>query len=50
MPERIYYQDFHELITRINKSSIKYDADKITAAYEFADKAHGDQRRVSGVP
>lgn len=50
MPERIYYQDFHELITRIEKSSIKYDAEKITAAYEFADKAHGDQRRVSGVP
>lgn len=50
MPERIYYQDFHELITRIKNSSIKYDAKKITDAYEFADKAHGDQRRVSGVP
>ncbi len=50
MPERIYYQDFHELLTKINKSSIKYDSEKITRAYEFADKAHGDQRRVSGVP
>lgn len=50
MPERIYYQDFHELITKIEKSSIKYDSKKIQKAYEFADKAHGDQRRVSGVP
>ena len=50
MPERIYYQDFHELLTRIEKSAVKYDVEKITNAYEFADKAHGDQRRVSGVP
>ena len=50
MPERIYYQDFHELLTKLKKSSIKYDVKKIKNAYEFADKAHGDQRRVSGVP
>ncbi len=50
MPERIYYQDFHELTTKLNSSNIKYDIDKIISAYEFADKAHGDQRRVSGVP
>ncbi|MBR2714708.1 MAG: HD domain-containing protein, partial [Ruminococcus sp.] len=50
MPERIYYQDFHELTTRIKKSSHKYDEEKILKAYEFADAAHGDQRRVSGVP
>ncbi len=50
MPERIYYQDFYELMTRLKKSHINYDVEKITAAYEFADKAHGDQRRVSGVP
>ena len=50
MPERIYYQDFHELTVRIENNSTKYDFEKIKAAYEFADKAHGDQRRVSGVP
>ncbi|MDO4747735.1 MAG: bifunctional (p)ppGpp synthetase/guanosine-3',5'-bis(diphosphate) 3'-pyrophosphohydrolase [Eubacteriales bacterium] len=50
MPERVYYMDFHELLTRIKKSNIKYDIKKITTAYEFADQAHGDQRRVSGVP
>ncbi len=50
MPERIYYQDFHELTVRIKNNSTKYDFEKIQAAYEFADKAHGDQRRVSGVP
>lgn len=50
MPERVYYQDFHELTVRIQNNSTKYDYDKIKSAYEFADKAHGDQRRVSGVP
>lgn len=50
MPERIYYQDFHELTTRLDNSNVKYDVEKITSAYEFADKAHGNQRRVSGVP
>lgn len=50
MPERVYYQDFYELTSRIKKSNITYDYDKIKSAYEFADKAHGDQRRVSGVP
>ncbi len=50
MPERIYYQDFHELTVRIQNNTTKYDFEKIKAAYEFADKAHGDQRRVSGVP
>ncbi|MBQ6626634.1 MAG: bifunctional (p)ppGpp synthetase/guanosine-3',5'-bis(diphosphate) 3'-pyrophosphohydrolase [Ruminococcus sp.] len=50
MPERIYYQDFYELTTKLKNSHIKYDLEKIEKAYEFADKAHGDQRRVSGVP
>lgn len=50
MPEKVHYQDFHELKTRIKKSNVKYDLKKITMAYEFADYAHGDQRRVSGVP
>lgn len=50
MPERIYYQDFHELTVRIQNNPNKYDFEKIKSAYEFADKAHGDQRRVSGVP
>lgn len=50
MPERIYYQDFYELMTRLKKSHVNYDVEKITSAYEFADNAHGDQRRVSGVP
>ena len=27
-----------------------YDMDKIEKAYKFAEKAHGDQRRVSGIP
>ncbi len=50
MPERIHYQDFDELKFKIKKSTVKYDKKKIEEAYEFADKAHGDQRRVSGVP
>lgn len=50
MPERVYYMDFHELMTRIEKSNVTYDIDKISNAYNFADEAHGDQRRVSGVP
>ncbi len=45
-----HYQDFTELLNILEHSSNEYDIDKITRAYKFAEKAHGDQRRVSGIP
>ncbi len=45
-----HYQDFNELKSILDKSGMPYDMDKIAAAYEFAEKNHGDQRRVSGIP
>ena len=45
-----HYQDFSELLGILSKSGNSYDMDKIQAAYDFAEKSHGDQRRVSGIP
>lgn len=50
MSEVVHYQDFDELMRIIDKSHVKYNKRKIKKAYEFASQAHGDQRRVSGVP
>ena len=45
-----HYQDFSELEKIIENSGNEYDMEKIRSAYEFAEKSHGDQRRVSGIP
>ncbi len=45
-----HYQDFNELKNIMSMSNNPYDIEKITRAYEFAEKSHGDQRRVSGIP
>ncbi|MDR0914408.1 MAG: bifunctional (p)ppGpp synthetase/guanosine-3',5'-bis(diphosphate) 3'-pyrophosphohydrolase [Oscillospiraceae bacterium] len=45
-----HYLDFQELLNLIQTSQNDYDVKKITKAYEFANIAHGDQRRLSGVP
>ncbi len=45
-----HYQDFTELETILGNSSNSYDMGKIRMAYDVAEKAHGDQRRVSGIP
>ena len=50
MNDVIHYQDFDELLMVMDKSPVKYNKRKIKKAYEFANIAHGDQRRVSGVP
>ncbi len=47
---RKYYQDYEELCELIDKSGGEYDKEKIERAYRLAEKAHGDQRRISGVP
>ena len=39
MPERIYYQDFHELTVRIQNNASKYDFNKIKASrYNLIDE------------
>ena len=45
-----HYQDFNELLSILSKNGNAYDMEKITEAYRFADRSHGDQRRVSGIP
>lgn len=50
MNDVIHYQDFDELLLLIDKSPVKYNKRTVKKAYEFANLAHGDQRRVSGVP
>lgn len=51
MPERvIHYQDYEELVEMLKKSGNSFDMELIDKAYNYALKAHGDQRRVSGVP
>ena len=50
MTDVVHYQDFDELLSLVDKSPVKYNKRKIKKAYEFANHAHGDQRRISGVP
>lgn len=45
-----HYQDFSELKKILEHSENTYDMEKITKAYKLAEKSHGDQRRVSGIP
>lgn len=45
-----HYQDFSELEKILSAAAEPYDMTKITKAYNFAEKSHGDQRRVSGIP
>ncbi len=48
--EIAHYQDYNELLSILNKSNNNYDLRKIQKAYNLAEQAHGDQRRVSGIP
>ena len=48
--EIAHYQDYNELLSILDKSNNNYDLRKIQKAYNIAEKAHGDQRRVSGIP
>ena len=41
---------FEELMAALKESNRPYDFDKITQAYEYADKAHEGQMRQSGEP
>ncbi len=45
-----HYQDYSELKSLIEKSGQNIDIKKVEKAYRLADEAHGDQRRLSGVP
>ena len=45
-----HYQDYSELEHIIETSNNNCDMEKIRSAYSFAEKCHGDQRRVSGIP
>lgn len=51
MPEgTIHYQDYEQLVELLKKSDNNFDMELIDKAYHYALDAHGDQRRVSGVP
>ncbi len=45
-----HYQDFNELLSILKKSNNNYEMRRINKAYELAEKAHGDQKRISGIP
>ena len=45
-----HYQDFTELENILSTTNNPYNMEKIRSAYAFAEKCHGDQRRVSGIP
>ena len=45
-----HYQDYSELEHILETSNNQCDMEKIRSAYAFAEKCHGDQRRVSGIP
>lgn len=45
-----HYQDYSELEHILETSNNICDMEKIRSAYSFAEKCHGDQRRVSGIP
>ena len=47
---RMFYEDYEELCELMEKSANDYDMEKIGRAYALAEKMHGDQGRVSGVP
>ncbi len=46
----VHYQDYDELVDMLHASEQSYDMEKIDKAYKFALEAHGDQRRISGIP
>ena len=45
-----HYQDYTELEHILETTNNSCDMEKIRSAYAFAEKCHGDQRRVSGIP
>lgn len=45
-----HYQDFQQLKELISKSENDIDMEKVEKAYKLAEEAHGDQRRLSGIP
>lgn len=44
------YKDYDELIKLIKNSNKNFDLELIEKAYQFALKAHADQKRKSGIP
>lgn len=45
-----HYQDYQQLKELIAQSESNIDMKKVEKAYRLAEAAHGDQRRLSGVP
>ncbi len=44
------YNDYNRLVELMKQSGYKFDFEKIHKAYLYAEAAHGDQKRISGVP
>ncbi|MBQ9742802.1 MAG: bifunctional (p)ppGpp synthetase/guanosine-3',5'-bis(diphosphate) 3'-pyrophosphohydrolase [Ruminococcus sp.] len=45
-----YYNDYDNLMELLRASGYKFDIDRIEKAYRYAEEAHKDQKRVSGLP
>lgn len=53
MTKRVHNEairEYSDLVESIEKTGRVYQMDKIEAAYQIANRAHGDQRRLSGEP
>ncbi len=45
-----FYHDYDKLLEAMKKSGHNFDFARIDKAYRFAEEAHKDQRRISGLP
>ncbi len=48
--KRVQYYSYEDLVKKIKESEYNFDLDKIQRAYSYAEKAHANQKRVSGLP
>ncbi|MDO5123963.1 MAG: bifunctional (p)ppGpp synthetase/guanosine-3',5'-bis(diphosphate) 3'-pyrophosphohydrolase [Eubacteriales bacterium] len=48
--ETVQYHDYNQLLDLINSGGYKFDVERIEKAYKYAEIAHADQKRISGVP
>lgn len=48
--ETVQYHDYNQLLDLINSGGYKFDIERIEKAYKYAEIAHADQKRISGVP
>ncbi len=46
----VQYNDYQKLVEMMKQSGHKFDFERVHKAYTYAEAAHADQKRISGVP